>query len=435
MRVRLDYGRTGLPADLPDDNLRGVLRVSSAPPLGDPGTAVAQALARPLGAPPLVEVARGRADACIVICDITRPVPNSTLLPPILAALAQAGIRRERVTILIATGTHRPNVGDELVSLVGAEIAGTVRIVNHDCHDMAQHQFLGASPSGVPVWLDRTYCDAALKITVGLIEPHFMAGYSGGRKMVMPGVAAMETVKRWHCPRFLESPLATNHSVTGNPVHEEALAIARMQPPDFMLDVTLDGQNRMTGVFAGGLEAAWPAGVEFAGRHVRAGVPEAADVVVTSGAGYPLDGTFYQLIKGMVGALPVVKPGGTIIIAGECPEGLGSPAFARTLREAGDLEEFVARISQPEVFEPEAWQVEELAKARRQADIIVVSGLPAETLSGCHVTAAPDIASALNDAFKRHGRQASLLAIPRGPYVIPYVEGGSRSDTARAFCA
>ena len=422
MRVRLDYGKTGLEADLPDENLRGVLRVSPAPPLADTDAAIAEALIRPLGTPPLVEMARGRTDACIVICDITRPVPNSTLLPPILAVLAQAGIGRDRVTILIATGTHRPNVGDELVTLVGADIAQTVRIVNHDCHDIAQHRFLGTSPNGVPVWLDRTYCDADLKITVGLIEPHFMAGYSGGRKMVMPGVAAMETVKRWHCPRFLESPLATNHSVLGNPVHEETLAIAKMQRPDFMLDVTLDANNHITGVFAGDLEAAWEAGVDFAGRHVRAGVPEAADIVVTSGSGYPLDGTFYQLIKGMVGAVPVVKPGGTIIIVGDCSEGVGSEAFTRTLVEAGNLEEFVKRISEPDVFLPEEWQVEELAKARRQADVVVVSSLPASTLALCHVTPAPDVASALRAAFERHGSKASLLAIPRGPYVIPYVE-------------
>lgn len=422
MRVRLDYGKTGLEADLPDNNLRGVLRVSPAPPLADTGAAIADSLIRPIGTPALVEMARGRTDACIVICDITRPVPNGALLPPILAALAEAGIGRDRVTILIATGTHRPNVGEELVSLVGQDVARSVRIVNHDCHDMDRHRFLGTSPNGVPVWLDRTYCDADLKVTVGLIEPHFMAGYSGGRKMVMPGVAAMETVKRWHCPRFLESPLATNHSVRGNPVHEETLAIAKMQRPDFMLDVTLDAQNRITGVFAGDLVAAWEAGVDFAGRHVRAGVSAAADIVVTSGAGHPLDGTFYQLIKGMVGALPVVKPGGTIIIAGECSEGVGSEAFTRTLLESGDLEEFVKRISEPDVFLPEEWQVEELAKARRQAHVIVVSSISADLLSQCHVSPAPDVASALQAAFGRHGRKASLLAIPRGPYVIPFVE-------------
>lgn len=421
MRLKLDYGKTGLEVDLPDENLRAVLRVSSPAPIEDCDTAITDALRNPIGVRPLADIAAGRNDACIVICDITRPVPNATLLAPVLAELASAGLSRDNVTILIATGTHRPNLGDELTSLVGAEIAQSVRIVNHDCHDMEQNRYLGMSPNGVPVWLDKTYCDADLKITIGLIEPHFMAGYSGGRKLIMPGVAAMETVKRWHSPRFLESPLATNHSVVGNPVHEESLAIAKMMRPDFMMDVTLDGLNQITGVFAGDLEEAWLAGVDFAGKHVRAEAPELADIVVTSGAGYPLDATFYQLIKGMVGALPVVKSGGTIIIAGQCPEGVGSPAFSDVLLGISDLEEFMIQISQPEVFLPEQWQIEELVKAWRQANIITVCDIPESTVARCHVTPAPDIAAALEMAFERHGRNASLLAIPRGPYVIPFV--------------
>lgn len=422
MRVRLDYGKTGLTAELPDANLLGILSLSPAPPLSDPTEAVAAALAAPLGTLPLARLAHGRRDACIVICDITRPVPNKTLLPPILRVLEAAGIPAERITLLIATGTHRPNEGAELHHLIGEEIANRYRVVNHDSHDRAAQRYLGVSPNGVPVRLDSTYCDADLKLTVGLIEPHFMAGYSGGRKLVMPGIADFETVQRWHCPRFLESPLATNGSVDGNPVHVESLAIARMMPPDLILDVTLDESNRITGVFAGELEQAWRAGVAFAAQHVRAAAPQLADIVVTSCAGYPLDTTFYQAVKGMVGALPVVKQGGSIILAAECAEGIGSPLFTRTLLEAGDLEAFVAHISQPDVFLPEEWQVEELAKARRKAEIYCVAGgIPAPRLAECFVQPAASIEEALHAAFARHGQNASVLAIPRGPYVIPYI--------------
>ncbi len=428
MRVRLDYGKTGLEAELPDANLIGVLGLKPAPPLADPTAAVEAALQAPLGTAPLAQLATGRRDACIVLCDITRPVPNTILLPPVLRTLEAAGLPPERITLLVATGTHRPNLGAELETLVGADIAARYRILNHDCRDRDAHRFLGASPNGVPVWLDKTYCEADLKITLGLIEPHFMAGYSGGRKLVMPGLAAFETVQRWHCPRFLESPLATNGSVVGNPVHEEALAIARLMPPDLILDVTLDESNRMTGVFAGELEQAWRQGVEFAAQHVCAAAPQAADVVVTTCAGYPLDATFYQAVKGMVGALPVVKPGGTIVIAAECAEGLGSPDFARVLLETDDLEAFVAHISQPDVFVPEEWEVEELAKATRDARIVCVAGgIPADTLSRCFVTPAPTVEAGVERALQQHGREASLLAIPRGPYVIPYVApSGSR---------
>jgi nickel-dependent lactate racemase len=445
MRVRLDYGKTGLEAELPDANLIGVLGLRPAPPLPDPTAAVEAALQQPIGAAPhyprirywpqtvpalkqpigttpLAQLAAGRRDACIVLCDITRPVPNKILLPPVLRTLEAAGLPSERITLLIATGTHRPNLGAELEALVGADIAARYRVVNHDCRDRAAHRALGTSPNGVPAWLDKTYCDADLKITLGLIEPHFMAGYSGGRKLVMPGLAAFETVQRWHCPRFLESPLATNGSVVGNPVHEEALAIARMKPPDFILDVTLDEANQMTGVFAGELEAAWLRGVDFAAQHVRAAAPQAADVVVTTCAGYPLDATFYQAVKGMVGALPVVKPGGTIVIAAECAEGLGSPDFARALLETDDLEAFVAHISQPDVFVPEEWEVEELAKAARHARIVCVAdGIPATTLAQCFVIPAPSVEAGVRMALEQHGPDARLLAIPRGPYVIPYI--------------
>jgi nickel-dependent lactate racemase len=195
-----------------------------------------------------------------------------------------------------------------------------------------------------------------------------------------------------------------------------------MMPPDLILDVTLEESNRITGVFAGDLERAWRTGVEFAAQHVRAATPQAADIVVTSCAGYPLDATFYQAVKGMVGALPVVKEGGTIILAAECAEGIGSPLFTRTLLEAGDLQQFVAHISQPDVFLPEEWQVEELAKVARTAEIFCIAGgIPAERLAECFVNPAPNIEAALHVAFAKHGSNATVLAIPRGPYVIPYV--------------
>jgi nickel-dependent lactate racemase len=422
MRVRLDYGKTGIDAELPDRNLIGVLGLTPAPLLADPVRAIEQALDSPIGTLPLAELARGKTDACIVICDITRPVPNQILLPPVLRTLERAGIPPEKITILIATGTHRPNLGEELAALVGEEIAARISVVNHDCRDAEAHRDLGLSPNGVPVRLDARYCDASLKITIGLIEPHFMAGYSGGRKLVMPGIAAFETVQNWHCPRFLESPLATNGVVDGNPVHEESLAIARMVAPDLILDVTLDENNAMTGVFAGELEQAWRTGVEFAARHVRAETPSAADIVVTTCAGYPLDATFYQAVKGMVGALPAVKPGGTIVIASECAEGVGSPDFAHALDTTDDLEAFVEHISQPGIFVPEEWEVEELAKAARHARIIcVASGIPAETLARCFVTPASSVEEGVRMAIERHGPDATLIAIPRGPYVIPHV--------------
>lgn len=422
MRVRLDYGKTGLEVELPDANLIGVLGLAPAPALSDPSTELEQALCDPIGAPALADLAQGRRDACVVVCDITRPVPNSVLLPPVLRTLEEAGLPPERITLLIATGTHRPNLGDELVALLGAEIAARYPVVNHNARDAATHLPVGISPNGVPVQLNRVYCAADLRITVGLIEPHFMAGYSGGRKLIMPGLAAFETVQRWHCPRFLESPLSASGIVDGNPVHEEALAIARMVRPHLIVDVTLDEANRITGIFVGDLERAWREGVAFAEKHVRSAVAIPADIVVTTCAGYPLDATFYQAVKGMVGALPAVKPGGSIVIAAECAEGVGSPDFERVLLQTEDLEEFVRYISQPDVFVPEEWEVEELARAARHASIYCMAGgISPETLARCFVTPIASVEAGVSAALARHGAGATLLAIPRGPYVIPYV--------------
>ncbi len=231
------------------------------------------------------------------------------ILPPILATLERAGVPRDGITILVATGLHRPNEGDELVELVGPEIAKDYRCVNHFGQDLASHTFLGTTDAQVPVWIDSRYVDAELKIATGLIEPHFMAGYSGGRKLICPGIAALETVRVWHSPRFLEHPLADSGHLTGNPVHEENTRIARMAGCDFIVNVTLDSDRKITSVSAGDMEAAFHEGVRFIDRIVRAPLDAPVDIVVTSSAGYPLDTTFYQSVKGMVGALPILKPG------------------------------------------------------------------------------------------------------------------------------
>ncbi|MDX1931239.1 MAG: nickel-dependent lactate racemase [Capsulimonadales bacterium] len=432
MRVTLDYGRDGLPVDLPDRNVVGVLTQTPAPRLADPDDAIRSALRAPIGTRPLAEIARERSggQVCIVICDITRPVPNALLLPAIAEELAVGGIPRNNLTILIATGTHRPNVGEELVELVGAEFATGVRIVNHDSTDFSALRDFGTTPNGVPVRLNRHYTEADLRITVGLIEPHFMAGYSGGRKLIMPGIAGLETVQAWHSPRFLEHPNATAGITVGNPVHEENTLIARLCPPDLIVDVTLDAEKKITGVFAGELEAAWNAGVEFAARHVRVSVPEPVDIAITTGAGAPLDATFYQAVKGMVGALPIVRRGGTIIIAAACTEGIGGPHFRRCLLETRDLQGLVENLQRPDhVPFPDQWQAEELARATRFHEVrMFCEGIPSDLLGQLHVTPAESVERAVEAALAIHGPDARIAVLPKGPYVIPYVAGNGRSD-------
>jgi nickel-dependent lactate racemase len=421
MRITLDYDRTGLNVELPDDRVVGPLAIRPAEPLANPEAAIARSLEQPIGTPPLAELARGRCNACILVCDITRPVPNKLILPPLLWTLEQQGIARKDILILVATGLHRPNEGAELEEMVGADIAANYRIENHHGKILDEHEFLGTTPNGVPVYLDRRYVRADLKITTGLIEPHLMAGYSGGRKVICPGIAALETVKIWHGPRFLEHPKADCGFLDGNPVHEENTRIAKMAGCDFIVNVCLDGQRRITWVGAGHMEKAWEEGVRFVEQVVRVAVSEPLDVVVTSSAGYPLDTTWYQAIKGLTGALPIVKQGGTIVLAAGLSQGLGSPEFQHLLADNPDLQLFKERIMGKDYFVMDQWQLEELAKVVAKCKVKVVSSLPAETLRRCHVEPAANIEQAVADCLAEYGPKAKVAVIPKGPYVLPYV--------------
>ncbi len=422
MRVTLDYGRTGLEVELPNDRVVGPLEIRPATPLDDPGGAVEEAIARPTGAQPLADLARGRRDACILISDITRPVPNELILKPMLRTLEWAGIRRDRITILNATGLHRPNLGDELVEMLGPDIPNLYRIENHHGAVREEHTFLGTTPRGVPVWLDSRYVAADLKIATGLIEPHLMAGYSGGRKLICPGIAHLDTVKVWHGPDFLEHPKADCGILDGNPVHEENTRIARMAGCDFIVNVAMDSKRRVTKVVAGDMEQAFLEGVRFVEQVVKAPVPEPVDIVVTSSAGYPLDTTFYQAVKGLTGVLPIVKQGGTIILAASLSEGVGGPEFRRIFRENDSLESFHRRILGKDYFVMDQWQVEELAKVARRARVKVYStGLDADTLRSCYVEPAASVEAAVHESLAEYGPRARVAVIPKGPYVLPCV--------------
>ncbi|MGM0487717.1 MAG: nickel-dependent lactate racemase, partial [Planctomycetota bacterium] len=415
MRVRLEYGREGLDVELPDERVVRSLRYQAAAPLPDPRAALLETLATPRGTPPLKHVASGCRSACIVVCDITRPVPNHLIVSPVLKVLEEAGIARENILILIATGLHRPNEGEELVEILGADIVERYRIENHHGEVRAEHTYLGESPRGVPVWIDARYARADLKLTVGLIEPHLMAGFSGGRKLICPGIAALETIRAWHSPRFLEHPRADCGVLDGNPVHEENTWIGRKAGCDFIVNVVLDDQRRPLKFVAGDMEAAFLEGVEFVRGVVTDSVAQPADIVVTSSAGYPLDTTFYQSIKGMTGALPVVREGGTIIVAASLADGIGSSQFQQLFHEHADLNSFLDCIQRDDYFQVDQWQLEELAKVRRKANVIMVSdGLPAEVLDTLFVRSAPSVEVAVDRALERHGHDARIVVIPKG---------------------
>ncbi|MFW5826893.1 MAG: nickel-dependent lactate racemase, partial [Alkalispirochaeta sp.] len=332
--VTLKYGLHGLDIDFPETpGWAGVLEPRHQPALSDPDAAVRDSLSAPIGAAPLAEVARGRSNAVIVVSDNTRPVPNTLLLPPILATLEAAGIPAGSITILIATGIHRPNEGEELDALIGADTARRYRVVNHYSRREEDMVHAGEISGGTPVYVNRTYVESDLKILTGFIEPHMWAGYSGGRKSILPGISSVKTLKFMHGPEMVADPNATYGKLDGNPFHEAGLQIMERVGADFIVNVTLNTEKAVTGVYSGDPVTAHTTGAAALDPYSTTELDAPLDFVVTTNSGAPLDVNLYQTSKGIAGVAPVVKSGGDVVVASRCPEGLGGDEFVAALNE------------------------------------------------------------------------------------------------------
>jgi nickel-dependent lactate racemase len=419
MIAQLRYGRDGLQVELPDANVAAVLRQKQLSPLDDPAQAVRDALAAPIQSKPLAEIALGRDNACIVVSDITRPVPNPIILPPIIETLREAGLAPERVTILIATGLHRPATNEEIREICGDEVLATgVNVVNHRAGNEEHQVHVGTTGRGTPAYMDRVYMSADLTILTGLVEPHLMAGYSGGRKAICPGVAGCGTIMAFHGPHLLEPPEARAGNLIANPVHEEALAVADLAGgADFILNVTLDEERAITGVFAGEMRAAHEAAMALCERQAKVVLDEPADIVVTSGGGYPLDLTLYQSTKGIVAAGLICRDGGTIIIAQQNAEGLGSPEFSRLICQE-DVHACIQDALRTGEICIDTWQLHVVEKVLRRCKVIAVSDLPPEDAARTPFAQADTVEEAVQRALAEHGPDARIAVVPEGPYVL-----------------
>lgn len=422
MQIDLAFGKQGLRTTLPDGFRYEILEARSAKPLADPLPALEEALDHPIASAPLRDLARGKKTAAISVCDITRPAPNTVTLPPILKRLHEAGITPENVTILIATGLHRPATQEEIEIIVGPEIAAKYRIVNHHAKERSEHRNLGTTKSGTPVLIDERFISADLHITLGFIEQHLMLGFSGGRKLIAPGLAAQETIKVLHSPKFMREPKAIEGSIDENPLHAELLEIARMARHDFMLDVALTRTREIAGVFAGDPVQAHAAGVRFVSEALLERLPEPVDAVITTAAGFPLDLTFYQAIKGITAAQHIVKPGGTIVLVAECAEGAGAPEFAQKMREFTSYSQLLDQLTAAPVA-VDQWQLEKLALAGQKFEILFhVPGLPEELHPALGGRVFPTIEGVMGVLQKQLRPNALVAVIPEGPYVFARVE-------------
>lgn len=422
-KIELAFGRGTLPVSLPEGADATIIRKAELPKLPDNRAAIQHAFDNPVDAPPLSTLAQGRSSACILICDITRPVPNGLFLRPMIETLTAAGVPRDQITVLVATGLHRPNEGDELAELIGDPwVLEHVRVENHFARDEANQVDLGPTATrGTPVKINRRFIEADLRIATGLVEPHFMAGWSGGRKVVAPGVAGHETIRTFHSARFMEDPLAVQCNLAGNPLHEEQLEIVRTIGEIYALNTVLDEERDLVCVTFGEIIASHLAAVAFISEATAIKVPRKFSTVVTSSAGYPLDKTYYQTIKGMVTPLDILAPGGTLIIASECSEGFGSPEFraAQEKLVAIGPDRFLATITAKTLADIDEWQTEMQMKTMRVGTIkLYTTGLDEEERRITGVDLVPSLDQAIADSVSRHGDTA-VAVIPEGPYVIP----------------
>jgi nickel-dependent lactate racemase len=426
MKVHLPYGRQGLDVELPDR--AHVLLPERLPPLADSLEAVRQALRDPIGSPPLAELVHPEDTVAIAFSDITRPTPSHILLPAILEVLAVAGVPRENVALVNGTGMHRPNTREELIGMLGQEIVDGYRIVQHDARDRGQHAFVGHNERGAEIWVNRDYLEASVRILTGFVEPHIFAGYSGGGKALLPGIAGADIIMSNHGGPMLAHPMATWCQTKGNPVFEEMREVALATRPTFLLNVTLNERKEITGVFAGELVRAHDAGIAFAGKAYLRRVPHHYDIALSTNMGYPADINLYQSIKGMSVAGQGVRKGGAVLLAAECAEGMGQPHFEEMVTWRKSARELLEMVLAPGFAELEQWAIQCQTMVQAKADVYLHSAMSRQETERAHLRHCADVQAtlaALRERFSAQngGHEPSILVLPYGQLTVPRVEG------------
>jgi nickel-dependent lactate racemase len=420
MQIELAYGKGRLTAMIPDDVHTEVVEPRYVKGLPDQAYAVKAALSNPIAHPPLTESVRADQKVAIIFSDITRATPYQILLPPLLHALAH--IPDDHITFFCANGTHRPATPEELNSILGREVRERFRVVQNNASDPGQQKFVGSTTSGNRILLHREILEQDLRILTGFIEPHFFAGFSGGGKAIMPGMAALETVRQNHSIRNLDHPNTRWGQTSGNPLWEELMEAAAMAGPLFLLNITLNRDRQITGVFAGDLREAHARGCAFAKQTAMVPLNEAFDIVLTSNSGFPLDLNIYQSVKGMSAAERVVKEGGSIIVAAECWDGVPSGSDYETiLKSVDEVDELMDYIKAHEAELQDTWQVYFQAMIQMKARVYLHSQLDPGTVKSAHLRPAGKINRLIAELAGAYGPHTRVCVLPEGPHTIPYL--------------
>jgi nickel-dependent lactate racemase len=422
MRIRLAYGKNGLAVDLPDDRRVVVIEPRFLPGLPDPSAALLEALRHPMASRPVREQVRPTDKVGIIFSDITRATPHKLIIPAILKELEN--LPKDNIILFCALGTHRPNTDAELRSMLGDDLVDGFYIVQNNAFDPSTQVCTGITSRGHEIWLNRQVTECDLKILTGFIEPHFFAGFSAGGKLLMPGMAGQRTVLGNHDAQNIGHPNATWGVTQGNPIWEEVREVALQSGRIFLVNVTLNKDKEITGVFAGDLETAHAAGCEYVRQTAMVAVPEPFDIVITSNSGYPLDLNLYQAVKGMSAAAQVVKERGAIVVAAECWDGIPDHGlYGKLLREASSPKELLDRICSPGFLEQDQWQAQIQAKVQLKADVYVYSEyLSDDQIASALMKPCRSIEDTLSQLLDRYGPQATICVLPEGPQTILYIK-------------
>jgi nickel-dependent lactate racemase len=426
MRVKLAYGREGLWVEVPDNVTTRVIEPQFVPGLGDEVSAIQLALRAPLAGPALREKISPSDTVAVVFSDITRPMPNDRVLPVLLAELQSAGVPDTQVILINALGTHRAQTVEELEGMLGGDIVDRYQIIQHDAWDTTLVDVTQNS-TGRMVRVNRQYMQAKVRILTGFVEPHFFAGFSGGPKAVLPGIADLESIMDNHGGKLLSHPNATWAKTLGNPLWEEIRDVAVATHPAFLLNVTLNKDREITGVFAGELLETHKAATDFVREKVLQPVDLPYDVVITSNSGYPLDLNLYQAVKGMSAAAQIVKPGGDIIVVAECWDGLPMHGeYARLLSEAHSVEELLQTILTPGFRCHDQWEAQIQAQIQSKARVhVYAGGLSDDELHQALVIPCHSVEETLASILQQNP-DASVAVLPEGPQTVPYLVPDSR---------
>jgi lactate racemase len=419
MRVRLQYGVEGLEVDVPSSNVT-VVEPRYVPGLSDEAAAFRDAVARPLDARPLSDVVGSRDRVAVVIPDLTRPLPTSRLLPWLFEELSH--VSPERIVILNGTGSHRANTADELRTMVGPGVFARFRATNHDAHDPSTLALAGTGADGHPVYLNREYLEADRRIVLGFVEPHFMAGFSGGYKGVFPAVADIASIMRYHDAKTIGHPRSTWGVLEGNPTQAIIRRNGALRPVDFCINVTLNRDRQITRFFCGDVLAAHEAGCAFSRETAMVACPRPFPVVVTTNSGYPLDQNLYQTVKGMSAAAQVVAEGGYIAAVARCNDGFPAHGnFRKLLVEHDSPRALLDTIEAPGFSMYDQWEAQLLALVRLKARVGLYSEIPPDEVMRAHLEPVDDVAAAVARELDRRGRDAPVAVLPEGPMTIPYL--------------